>query len=130
MATEITQSSPVLRLLREAKALLQKGSCRGSFALDRTGRAVDELSPLACSWCLLGAIYAAGYREDSCYPLGTMYQAMTLLVDELPSVSRNPDRHTNCREYLAEFHDNNETVQPSIDLIDRAISELQAEQST
>lgn len=42
-------------VVTEMIALLRKGWCIGSFAVDGKGRTVDINSPHACAWCTIGA---------------------------------------------------------------------------
>lgn len=56
--------SAVADNLREAKALIERGWCRGDYAKDANGCSVYEDNPSAICWCASGAINAkAGYVE-------------------------------------------------------------------
>lgn len=49
-----------LQVLKDVRALLRQGWCRGSFAKDRQGNHVSFSSPDADSFCLSGAIMRSG----------------------------------------------------------------------
>jgi hypothetical protein len=47
------------RLLGHARRFLQRGWCQRFFARDAKGQYVGSTSPIARSWCILGALRAA-----------------------------------------------------------------------
>jgi hypothetical protein len=47
----------ILRAARERIATPERWN-QGWFAADAAGREVSSVSPIACSWCALGAVYA------------------------------------------------------------------------
>lgn len=47
-----------VEVLRAARAKIEIGWTQGSYARDKHGNRVSEISPLATCWCLLGACCA------------------------------------------------------------------------
>lgn len=43
-------------ILTKARALIENGFARGSWAMDSEGNAVDPRTPMACCFCSMGAI--------------------------------------------------------------------------
>lgn len=51
-----------LQLLKKARAKIRRGWCQNSYARSRSGRDVKPNSEAACSFCVMGALYASlGY---------------------------------------------------------------------
>jgi hypothetical protein len=51
-------SKSVIEVLKEARAKIAIGWTQGPPAVNANGLSVDPMSPDACKWCGLGAIYA------------------------------------------------------------------------
>ena len=51
---------PIEQLLRNAYKKIEKPEnwCQGSYAQNSHGERVSEISPKACSWCLVGSLCA------------------------------------------------------------------------
>lgn len=61
-----------IKILDEAKDLIEKGWHQGYFAQNADGRDVDSSDPNACAFCVLGAVFhAAGDK-----PAGLAYDAL------------------------------------------------------
>jgi len=96
----------VAKLLRAARAKIERPECRckGAYARDRLGNAVDADSPPAIAWCPIGALLWA----DRDNPNDDIYRAArTALVKALPVRPRycsitayNDARRTTHRKVL------------------------------
>lgn len=84
----------------KAKELLRKGWCKGTMFRDAQGRQCRE--PEAVSYCLLGALSAAGITVDSRY-----YRLLSA--------------ETVC-DGFAGFNDRQESIEPVLDMVDRMAS--------
>ena len=92
--------SPGLRLLRDARALVCDGWCRGADARAHGGEAVDPWDERAVAWSLLGAIVAVLEREANErgeVPLEELASALYAIaelvdVDSLAAWNDTPDR--------------------------------------
>ena len=76
--------SPGLRLLRDARALVSEGWCRGADARSSDGEAVDPWDERAVAWSLLGAIVAVLEREANEWgemPLEELASALYAIAD-------------------------------------------------
>ena len=52
----------MLEILTKARAYIAHGFCRNSWARDRSDEEVLPTSPMACCWCVVGALRAALYK--------------------------------------------------------------------
>lgn len=55
---------PEVAHLRRMRRRIVKGWCQGAYARDKFQRGIDYKNPKACSWCLLGALYATSKGAD------------------------------------------------------------------
>ena len=83
--------------LRRVRARLERGWTKGALAGDAEGTPVSPTSPLAVSWCLLGAMVVEDISQ----------RCIEALYCEVASVT--------------DFSDAQESVEPVLALIDRAI---------
>jgi hypothetical protein len=54
-----------LSVLRKARRRLEKGWCKGSYAVDQNGLQVPSTSRRAVKWCMLGAIDYDPYSNQA-----------------------------------------------------------------
>ena len=84
--------------LHEVRALLEGGWCRGSFAMDDSGKKENPDSPDACRFCLVGAVLRvcrSGTRE-----IGEIVRA---LEKELGSHDLVPFNDTHTKAQVIAF---------------------------
>jgi hypothetical protein len=62
--SNITDRRAVADKLREARALIERGWTQGHDAIDRAGEDIDPRMDEAACWCINGALYRAGDRDD------------------------------------------------------------------
>jgi hypothetical protein len=55
---EGNEAMSVVEVLKRAKERIERGWCRGQFAVNAHNEPVSELSQEACRWCTSGAFYA------------------------------------------------------------------------
>lgn len=140
MPTTVVSPGEALDILAKARELLQQGSCRGNFATDDAGAVVDEFSSAASRWCLVGAVYAADYKlrlqklsSESPREFRFAYllspagrDVLHLLNEELPYADRDLSGKGYYIESLSVYHDSQESLQPTLDLIDAAEQKLRS----
>lgn len=71
--------------LRETKALIRQGWCRGADARDSAGNAVAAYDPAARSWSLTGALALVSERPDA--SLGALSDALWGISGVIPGSS-------------------------------------------
>ena len=89
----------VLQVFDVAVARIRRGHCKGAYARDASGNAVDSDHPLAVCWCLLGAI-----GEDVRPTINTgraAYAAVRRLTDVRGSTGFNDDPATTSADVIA-----------------------------
>ena len=57
----------MLEVFKTAKALIEKGWTKGCLARDKNDVQVDTVSPEACKFCLLGALFRASNQDWATY---------------------------------------------------------------
>lgn len=103
----ITATDETTTLLIRARALIERGWCRGANARDAKGSAIESQSKDATAWCAAGALFAAGLvPDDECWhhPVVRHFQA---------AIGGNRN--------IQGFNDDQETVEPILAAFDRAI---------
>jgi hypothetical protein len=99
-------------LLIRARGFLERGWCRGVFALDAHGRQVAETSDQAVAWCAIGALLASGMpRPLMKHPAYSRHPAMRRLQAAIG----------NWRN-VGNFNNRQETVEPVLAAFDAAIA--------
>lgn len=101
----LTETDETAALLIRARAFVKRGWCQGELALDVEGNPVNPRSEWAVSWCMSGALIAAGVDE-----LG--HSAFRRLSDAISRFS----------SFIPAFNDHQETVEPILAAFDRAIA--------
>lgn len=88
--------------LVKARYMIESGWTQGAFARDINGNEVLELSPRACSYCLLGAIHV-GVNNISIPP--DLYHYIHSLVPEQIFVAKWNDTPNRTKEEVITFLD-------------------------
>jgi hypothetical protein len=99
-------------LLTRARELIEKGYCKGLYAVNKKGRTVSVSSRAACAWCLEGAAYQAEIEHAVTrgHP-----QLIPLLESHLPQEHRG--------KTVSAWNDEPTTTQSDVlALLDRAIA--------
>ncbi len=99
-------------ILTAARALIAEPSAwtRHTFARDASGEQVASRNSTACSWCMVGAVYASCAVND---PAGQ--GALVVLNDALPPAAKDWS--------LGRFNDDHETTHgDALSLFERAIA--------
>lgn len=94
-------------VLTEAKALLERGWCRFAEAQDAEGNTVSAHDPKATRWCVMGALMAAAGLPFDFIIVHPAYHHLSTVLE--------------C-DHLNGVNDRAESVEPILELFDRAIS--------
>jgi hypothetical protein len=103
--------TPETQLLVNVRGLLEKGWCKGTLAQDANNKAVEASDAGAARWCLAGAISRTGQDCDQ----ATVMRAVFRLKNTVFALSV-PQYYC-----LRSFNDAQKTVEPVLELLDRAI---------
>jgi hypothetical protein len=95
-------SGETVRILREARALVEKGWTQGARARMANGIAIDPGDPNAACWCPFGAIEKAEVTSAFCVATGEPMKLLKSAVGDWPP--KWNDRHGRTQaEVLAAF---------------------------
>jgi hypothetical protein len=101
-------NSDATELLIKARALVERGWCRGKLAVDANGEEVDVASEQAVAWDAIGAIrlleISMGHR-----PASEALRRLTIAVGPI-------------WKWVGAFNDDQESVYPILAAFDRAIA--------
>lgn len=105
-----------ITLLKQARAIVEKGWARGALAMDAQGRTVGVKSPEACSFCLSGALIRAGATYH-----GTLTEDGVRIFDKLQAFT--PERL-----YIHHWNDMpGRAKEEVLALIDKAVAAFEEE---
>lgn len=116
----------VVDTLKQVRQLLEKGWCKGDFAIDANDEPAMIESADACRWCIVGAVYRAcniqEYDPEHSELVDTGLSKKVLAELEATLCAS----HEGSIKTLPQFNDEQESVEPVLDLIDKTSERLQA----
>lgn len=113
-----------LKILKDARALIEKGWTWGTEARDKNGRPVGVHFPEAVRFCLLGAVNAADSRADRIHARLKARQFLSEALALLPSAERTPKGGAPTFSLIG-FNDDLRSKAKVLKLYDSAISNLE-----
>ena len=117
MRAEIREKT--VQVLQQARQRLQRGWCRKVFAETAAGYRVPPYDQDACRWCLSGAVKAAA--GDGSPPF-----CVAEAEDELRRTIESSYPDHPCWEYIPNFNDEQDSVEPVLAVVDKTIERLQS----
>lgn len=109
----MAKDNKVLKVLRTARGLVDKGWTTGALAMNKKGKRVPVKSPEAVSFCAIGALRRAEFKLGA---PGTATKARIELRKALPK-----DAYTDS---IVEFNDYSDGKDRVVALFDRAIARV------
>jgi hypothetical protein len=109
----MAKDNKVLKVLRTARGLVNKGWTTGSLAKNKAGKKVPVKSPEAVCFCAIGALRRAEFKLGT---PGTAAKARIELRKALPT-----DAYTNSIVMFNDYSDDKNRV---VNLFDRAIARV------
>jgi hypothetical protein len=112
-ATEINAAT---EMLVRARSFIERGWCRDTLARDASGHPVDPTARDAVAWCANGALVAAGLSRCGSLAFYRDHPAIRWLEAAIGGENSGGGN-------IANFNNQQETVEPVLAAFDRAIAD-------
>jgi hypothetical protein len=109
----MAKDNKVLKVLRTARGLVNKGWTTGALAMNKNGKRVPVKSPEAVNFCAIGALRRAEFK------LGTVGAAAQARIELRKALPKNAGTNS-----IVEFNDYSAGKDGVVALFDRAIQRV------